>query len=446
MAPWPDATKIAVKVEEIAMARPAHTAIVEKPVEALSGGGSACGLASMSTPELPRRVALFCDFLSALGGTEYYAATLATALCASGIDLRLFIGEKPRSQHWVRLLEARGIEITEPPVFHRHLQDRTIEKRFVHDIVESFAGWRPDIIHAVPPGKLLVSWFETSGRPDIPLVTTEWTTPSSVTAYWYPPELPSCVHEVAAFIATCKAEAAGITAFHGYPGPVHLIEQLVVPPTVGRRLAVDPTNFAIACISRFSVEKGVDYLLGAWTQIHAAIPQASLHLYGHGPDEARLRSLALCLGIGDSVHFEGTYPPYGGIDDVAARHTVFVQPSLFEGLPVVLVELLARGRAVIATRVGGVPELLTGPPPAGVLISAGSTEAIVSAVRKLLADPAAIAAYSLAGRDVYARRYDADRILAATLEVYRSALAEPEPPCAEAPPARSPFAAARDPR
>lgn len=428
------------------MAQRADTAIVEKPAEPLHGRTSSCALPSMPAPELPRRVALFCDFLSALGGTEYYNATLATALCEHGIDVRVFVGEKPRSQHWMRLLEARAIEVTEPPVFHRDLQNRTIEKRFVRDIIKSFAGWRPDIIHAVPPGKLLVSWFETRGRPDIPLVTTEWTTPSKVTAHWYPPELPSRVHEVAAFIATCEAEAAGITAFHGYRGPVHLIEQLVMPPMVGRRLAVDPMNFAIGCISRFSVEKGIDYLLGAWAQIHAAIPQASLHLYGHGPDEARLRSLTLCLGIGDSVHFEGTYPPYGGIDDVAARHTVFVQPSLFEGLPVVLVELLARGRAIIATRVGGVPELLAGPPAAGILIPAGSTEAIAGAVRTLLADPAAILAYSLAGREVYARRYDADNILAATLEVYRSALAEQAPPCTEARPARSSFAAARDPR
>src|SRR5262245_5363853 len=105
----------------------------------------------MPAAELPRRVALVCDFLSTLGGTEYYNAALATALSERGIDVRVFVGEKPRSQHWKRLLEGRGIGITEPPVFHRDLQIRTIEKRFVRGIVNSFADWRPDIIHAVPP-------------------------------------------------------------------------------------------------------------------------------------------------------------------------------------------------------------------------------------------------------------------------------------------------------
>jgi glycosyltransferase involved in cell wall biosynthesis len=371
---------------------------------------------------MPRRVALFCDFLSALGGTEYYNATLATALCERGIDVRVFVGEKPRSPHWKHLLEARGIAVSEPPTFHRDLHARTIEKRFMRRIVESFAGWRPDIIHASPPGKLLVSWFEMRGRPDVPLIATEWTTPSQITAHWYPPELPSFVQQVAAFIATCEAERAGIAAFHGYAGPIHRIAQLVMPLAPGRQCAVDPQNRAVGCVSRFSVEKGIDFLLGAWTRIVAAIPDASLHLYGNGPDEARLRSLALCLGIGNSVHFAGTYPPYSGIDEVAARHTIFVQPSLFEGMPIALVELLARGRAVIATRVGGVPELLAGRPPAGVLIPAGNTEAIAAAVTALLADPVGILAYSRAGPEIYARHYDPDAVLAATLDVYRSVL------------------------
>ena len=370
----------------------------------------------------PRRIALFCDFLSALGGTEYYNATLAAALRKRGIDVRVFIGEKPQSPHWKHLREADGIEVSEPPIFHRDLRTRTIEKQFIRRVVKSFGDWRPDLIHASPPGKLLVSWFETPDPPDIPLIATEWTTPSPATAHWYPPELPSFVQEVAAFIATCEAERAGIAAFHGYAGPIHLIAQLVMPPA-NRLWGVDPQNRTVGCISRFSVEKGIDYLLGAWTQIIAAIPEASLHLYGHGPDETRLRSLALCLGIDDSVQFAGIYEPYSGIEEVAARHTIFIQPSLFEGVPITLVELLARGRAVIATRVGGVPELLAGPPPAGILIPAGSTEAIANAVTTLLADPISILAYSRAGPEIYAKHFDSDAALTATIEVYRAVLA-----------------------
>jgi len=386
--------------------------------------------------QLPRRVALFCDFLSALGGTEYYNATLAVALHERGIEVRVFVGEKPRSSHWKQLFAARGIAVSEPPVFHEELRARTIEKRFMRSVVEAFAGWPPDIIHASPPGKLLVSWFETAERPDVPLVTTEWTTPSKVTAHWYPPELPDVVQDVAAFIALCEAERAGILAFHGYNGAIHSIPPLVLPPAPGRQWEADPHSLAIGCISRFSVEKGIDYLLAAWTRIVAAVPGASLHLYGHGPDESRLRALVLCLGIADSVHFEGIYPPQSGIDEVAARHAIFVQPSLFEGLPIVLVELLARGRVLVATRVGGVPELLDGEPAAGVLVPPGSTEAIADAVLGLFADPLAIAARSRAGPEIYATRFDPDSAIAATLDVYRSVLAKSAAASLRPPPAR----------
>ncbi|MGH7045540.1 MAG: glycosyltransferase family 4 protein [Stellaceae bacterium] len=390
----------------------------------------------MPRRQFPCKVALFCDFLSALGGTEYYNVALATALRERGIDVRVFIGEKPRSSHWKDLLAARGIEVSEPPVFHEELRARTIETRFMRGVVKAFAGWQPDIVHASPPGKLLVSWFESRDRPDVPLVTTEWTTPSKVTAHWYPPELPGVVQSVAAFIALCEAERAGIVGFHGYGGPIHSIPPLVLPLAPGQRWEADPHNRSIGCISRFSVEKGLDYLLAAWTRIVAAVPGASLHLYGHGPDEARLRTLVLCLGIADSVHFEGVYAPQSGIDEVASRHTLFVQPSLFEGLPIVLVELLARGRAVVATRVGGVPELLGGQPPAGLLVPPGSTEALAEAVLRLLADPAGVAAYSRAGTEIYATRFDPEAAIAATLDVYRSVLAEPAAATARLPPAR----------
>ena len=377
----------------------------------------------MEQIELPRRVALFCDFFSTLGGTEYYNATLAGALRERGIDVRIFVGEKLRLPHWKRLLDQRRIAVLEPGSFHRDPKSRRIERRFIRRVVEDFATWRPDIIHATSPGKLIVSWFELKERPDIPVVATEWSTPSRMTAHWYPVELPQFVDKIAAFIASSEAGRAGIRAFHGFAAPVYLVPQLVLPPIDADRFEIDPGNRSIGCIGRLSVEKGIDFLLGAWVRIVREAPGASLHLYGHGPDDARLRELALCLGVGGSIHFEGTFEPFTGIDDVAARHTIFVQPSLFEGLPIATLELIARKRVVIATRVGGVPELLGGFPPGGVLVAPGSTDAIADAVGELLSNPDRVLAYSRAANQKYLMRRDFGRSIEATLDVYRSVLA-----------------------
>ncbi|HUC10309.1 MAG TPA: glycosyltransferase family 4 protein [Stellaceae bacterium] len=377
-------------------------------------------------PHTPRfqRVALFCDFFSSLGGTEYCNTLLAAALRERGLDVRIYIGEKPQLPHWKRLLDERQIPVLEPEVFHADRKCRGIEQQFVRRVAEDFATWRPDIIHANPPGKLMVSWLELRAGPDIPVIATECTTPSANSAHWYPAELPLFIDEIAAFTAGWEAGRAGIRAFHRFSGPIYRVPQLVTPPANLERFTIDPANRALGCISRLSVEKGIDYLLGAWVQIVAGLPEASLHLYGQGPDEIRLRELADCLGITDTVHFEGAFEPYVGIDAVAGRHTIFVQPSLFEGLPIALLELIARKRVVIATQVGGVPELLDGHPPAGLLIAPASTEAIANAVLELTGDPERIAEYSRVAHQKFLTHYDFDASIDAILDVYRAVLTQ----------------------
>ncbi len=289
-------------------------------------------------------------------------------------------------------------------------------------MAEDFATWRPDIIHASPPGKLIVSWLESSARPDIPVIATECTTPSANSAHWFPAELPLFIDEIAAFTTGWEAGRAGIRAFHSFSGPIYLVPQLVTPPTNPERFTIDPANRALGCISRLSVEKGLDYLLGAWVQIVSSMPEASLHIYGQGPDEARLRELADCLGIAGTVHFEGTFEPYVGIDAVAARHTIFVQPSLFEGLPIALLELIARKRVVVATQVGGVPELLGGHPPGGLLVAPASTEAIARAILELASDPDRIAEYSRVAHQKFLTHYDLAASIDAILGIYLAVL------------------------
>ena len=261
-----------------------------------------------------------------------------------------------------------------------------------------------------------------NARPDIPVIATECTTPSANSAHWFPAELPLFIDEIAAFTTGWEAGRAGIRAFHGFSGPIYLVPQLVTPPTNPERFTIDPANRALGCISRLSVEKGLDYLLGAWVQIVSSMPKASLHIYGQGPDEARLRELVDCLGIAGTVHFEGTFEPYVGIDAVAARHTIFVQPSLFEGLPIALLELIARKRVVVATQVGGVPELLGGHPPGGLLVAPASTEAIARAILELASDPDRIAEYSRVAHQKFLTHYDLAGSIDAILGIYLAVL------------------------
>lgn len=257
------------------------------------------------------KVAIFCDFLNSLGGTEYYNVVLAKTLLSRGLDVRVFIGEKPKLFFWKNILETHNIKIYEPDVFHENFQDRSIEKQFVATVDEVMNNWKPDIIHTHPAGKLLISWLEYT-RKEIPVVATEWTTPSPNTAHWYQPELPQWLHRITAFIATCKASQNGIRNFHHYTGKIFCIPHFV---EYNNQSFDEPTvdNLSVGCISRLSPEKGIVFLLGAWKKIIHEYPLATLHIYGHGSELDSLKNLVQCLNLQDNVFLKVFSSPYLGL-------------------------------------------------------------------------------------------------------------------------------------
>lgn len=114
------------------------------------------------------------------------------------------------------------------------------------------------------------------------------------------------------------------------------------------------------------------------------LPDMELWLVGHGEMEARLRAVAEKLGVADRVKFLGhvdqpDLPTYFGAADA------LVLASSREGIPNVILESMACGTPVVATRVGGVPEVLTAP-AAGLLMPERSAEALASTVRALFRD------------------------------------------------------------
>jgi len=103
--------------------------------------------------------------------------------------------------------------------------------------------------------------------------------------------------------------------------------------------------------------KGVDVLLRAWEAVVQRIPDATLVVIGGGREEARLRASITGSVFEDSVHFQSPVPRHqlpAHIDNAWC----LVLPSRSEGLPRVVLEAMARARAVVATRVGGLAELV----------------------------------------------------------------------------------------
>lgn len=137
------------------------------------------------------------------------------------------------------------------------------------------------------------------------------------------------------------------------PNGINLEQFSVRSPT---RMKEEGTK-NILFVGRLHPVKGVQYLIRAMKKVLEEIPDAKLILVGDGEERERLEALSIQLGIQKSVHFIGIVP-HEMVHTFMHQADVFVLPSLSEGFPNVLLEAMACKLPVVATRVGGIPDII----------------------------------------------------------------------------------------
>jgi glycosyltransferase involved in cell wall biosynthesis len=154
---------------------------------------------------------------------------------------------------------------------------------------------------------------------------------------------------------------------------------------VRQKLGLPGDRKLICYVGNFKPEKGVDVLIEAMGCLAAAGRRdVDLVMVGGGPLEESLRASARRLGIESRVHFAGRRL-HTEVPDWISACDVFCLPSRREGCPNVVLEGLASGRPVVATAVGGVPELIN--PQNGILTPSEDPEAMACALIKALERP-----------------------------------------------------------
>lgn len=356
-----------------------------------------------------KKILYMCDFFSCLGGTEYYNYVLISSLLEQKFNLWVLIGEKPINDFWIKKLALIGVKVTYPEEKCKDIVDRDIERQFIMKLEKELLEWEPEVIYTNPAGKMIVTWLEHFTYENIPIIATEWTTPSVNTEHWYPQELRNYINKISAYISTCHKSTVGLKEYLGYKGDIYEISHIIpkVQNTSKKCHHKEDIN-AIGCICRLSVEKGLVYLLGAWKYLSALNNKATLHIYGEGNEKNHLLELVNALGIKDTVFWEGTFEPFCGIDDICRRHIIFVQPSLFESIPTTIIELMARKRVVISSNVGGISEIICPEYDNGLLVESASTNAIIDAIKYIWNNPNIISKLSNNARKIYEEKYDID--------------------------------------
>ena len=181
-------------------------------------------------------------------------------------------------------------------------------------------------------------------------------------------------------------------------------------------LDMDDNAFAIGIIGRLNDVKGHKCLLGALKRLND-LKNLRLHVFGSGPLERELREICDAYGIGDRVKFEGFK------DDIYSylrAMDVIAIPSLYEGLPFTLLEAMYLGVPVVATRVGGMREILEHEKDS-LLVSPGDEEGLSEAIRRLHSDPSLRASLAGNASDKIKADFTVDKMMERYLRLYETA-------------------------
>ncbi len=183
-----------------------------------------------------------------------------------------------------------------------------------------------------------------------------------------------------------------------------------------REWGVDDNAVLIGTVGRLVPVKAHAVLLEAFQILSQSHPNVLLIFVGDGPLRVQLEANANQMGLGRSVIFAGHQAQaYDFINMV----DVFVLASLHEGIPMVLLEALALRRPVVASRVGGIPEVLADG-YSGVLVRPNNAEELAAAIQSLIENPSKAVDFGASGRRRVESEFSAGLMATRTAELYRT--------------------------
>lgn len=330
-----------------------------------------------------------------IGGVEVLLHQVNTALQQRGHGLAVIAG-RWRSEMAEHEVHA-GVPIYRLPFgVQLNLRNLPEQKRLGDQLKEIVQDFKPELHHVhISSGEPTLFFFRrTQADSRIPMLLTlhAWMLPprnsnslvgqSLRQAQWVTAVSESILNEARQLTPTIGPNSSVI--HNGLPWPE--VEPTPLPMTPPRLL----------CLGRLVPEKGFDLALTAFEQIRAKFPQAQLVVAGDGTAKAELEQQAHGLGLADSVQFLGWVEP-DAVPDLINSAALVIMPSRWaEPFGLVALQAAQMARPIVATRVGGLPEVVTDS-VTGRLVKPDS-DSIAEAVLMLLNDPSRATQMGLTAR------------------------------------------------
>ncbi len=203
--------------------------------------------------------------------------------------------------------------------------------------------------------------------------------------------------------------------------------RFLLPPdkTPGKnKMGINPNSVTVGTVARMAPQKGLSYLIEAVPLINQKIRERKIPadvvfiIAGDGPLRHELAGLAERLGVKEKLIFPGYVED---IRELLACLDIFVVPSITEGLSITTMEAMAAGLPVIASRVGGLPELVKDG-ETGLLVEPRNPDMLAKAALELLVNPEKCRVLGRKASESAAERFSTEKMITQTCDVYREVL------------------------
>lgn len=375
-----------------------------------------------------------------MGGPALHVAYLSAGLAERGYETTLVAGTLARGEEsMAHVAEERGVQVVVVPDLSREIAP-VHDLRAARELARLIRELRPQILHthtakAGAVGRLAAS-LARDARPPIVVHTFH----GHVLRGYFGPVRSRLfrllerrlARSSTALVAVSPEVRDDLVALGVAPREKFRIIRLGIEldrrVTAGengraelrRMMGIPPERFVVGWVGRMTAVKRMEDVLSAFQRLGAQGIDACLCLVGDGPDRPDAERKARRLGIMRRCLFLGYQ------DDVApffAAFDAFLLPSGNEGTPVTTIEALAGGRPVVATRVGGVPDVVRDGED-GFLVEPGAADELADRLARLAADPELRRRMGEAGRARVLERYSVQRLLGDMDSFYRELLAE----------------------
>jgi len=353
------------------------------------------------------------SFWPLIGGLEVIGVELLSRLKKKGYELEVIAHDEGGVLSETDSFE--GIPIRRFP-FHEVLEEANVDRimSIRMELNRLLDAFRPELIHMHTLVAQTLFYPMVARSRDTRLLVTRHELFDS----WRdtgPDTVPNRILRSADWVACCSEAVLAqtrqvIPELEGRSSVI--LNGSPMPPLEPSALSFTPP--VILCLGRLVVSKGFDLAIEAFARILARHPDARLCIVGDGPARRELEDLVAVLGIEDAVFFAGSVPP-GGVPREINASTVVLMPSRnSEGFGLVALEASQMGRPVIASRLGGLPEVVRDG-STGILIEPDDVGALSDAILRLLDEPGTAVRLGHAGREHaeafsmerYADEYDA---------------------------------------